>query len=157
VTPTLFLMCGLPGAGKTTLARRLEREHHALRLTPDEWMVPLFGTHLNAQSEERRARVEALLWGVAARTLTLGVSVVLDYGLWARSERDDYRARGEAVGARVFVVYLDVPRTELLERLSARNDTQPSHTYPVTPEELDLWASWFEAPTSDEGLWNPAG
>ncbi|SCE02364.1 hypothetical protein GA0115246_109559, partial [Streptomyces sp. SolWspMP-sol7th] len=39
----LFLLVGLPGAGKTTRARRLAEEHGALRLTPDEWMLPLFG------------------------------------------------------------------------------------------------------------------
>ena len=38
---TLFLICGLPGAGKTTLAKQLERERPALRLTPDEWIAPL--------------------------------------------------------------------------------------------------------------------
>jgi ABC-type molybdenum transport system ATPase subunit/photorepair protein PhrA len=32
--------CGLPGAGKTTLDKRLATEHHALRLTPDAWMIP---------------------------------------------------------------------------------------------------------------------
>ena len=41
--PTLHLTVGLPGVGKTTLARELERAGGALRLTPDEWMVPLFG------------------------------------------------------------------------------------------------------------------
>jgi len=30
---TLFLMCGLPGSGKTPLARRIERERDALRLS----------------------------------------------------------------------------------------------------------------------------
>jgi predicted kinase len=35
---TLVLIVGLPGAGKTTLARRLEVERAALRFTPDEWM-----------------------------------------------------------------------------------------------------------------------
>ncbi|MFJ3714174.1 MULTISPECIES: hypothetical protein [unclassified Streptomyces] len=31
----------MPGAGKTTRARQLAKEHNALRLTPDEWMIPL--------------------------------------------------------------------------------------------------------------------
>ena len=39
----LYLMVGLPGAGKTTRARQLAVEAPALRLTPDEWMIPLFG------------------------------------------------------------------------------------------------------------------
>ena len=41
--PTLFLMVGLPAAGKTTAARRLEVDHDALRLTKDEWMKALYG------------------------------------------------------------------------------------------------------------------
>ena len=41
--PSLYVMIGLPAAGKTTVARQLEEEHQALRLTPDEWMIPLFG------------------------------------------------------------------------------------------------------------------
>ena len=43
---TLFLMCGLPGSGKTTLAKRIERERGALRLTHDEWIARLYGTKL---------------------------------------------------------------------------------------------------------------
>jgi len=40
---TLHLICGLPCAGKTTLARQIEQERSALRLTPDEWITRLFG------------------------------------------------------------------------------------------------------------------
>src|ERR1051326_6891057 len=39
----LLLMVGLPGAGKTTRAKELAAAHRALRLTPDEWMIQLFG------------------------------------------------------------------------------------------------------------------
>lgn len=41
--PILFVLVGLPGSGKTTRARQLEEAHRAIRLTPDEWMIPLFG------------------------------------------------------------------------------------------------------------------
>lgn len=41
---TMFLMVGLPGAGKTTRANELAAAHRALRLTPDHWMIPLFGS-----------------------------------------------------------------------------------------------------------------
>ncbi|HPF81931.1 MAG TPA: AAA family ATPase, partial [Tetrasphaera australiensis] len=41
----LHLTTGLPGTGKTTLAREIEARDNALRLTPDEWMNPLFGHH----------------------------------------------------------------------------------------------------------------
>src|SRR5690242_19062107 len=39
---TLHLIVGLPCSGKTTLARQLERQYSALRLTPDEWHIRLF-------------------------------------------------------------------------------------------------------------------
>ena len=35
----LLLTCGLPGSGKTTLARRLATERGAVRLSKDEWMA----------------------------------------------------------------------------------------------------------------------
>lgn len=40
---TLFLIVGLPGAEKTMRAKELAAKHRALQLTPDEWMIPLFG------------------------------------------------------------------------------------------------------------------
>lgn len=145
---TLHLCVGLPGAGKTTLARELEVRHSALRLTPDEWMHPLFGA---GESEGKRAVLEHdLLWSVAKRVLTLGVDVVLDFGLWSREERDMYRARGKELGVNVLLYVLDPPMDELWRRLELRNANLPPHTFPVTREELDLWSTWFERPTPDE-------
>jgi predicted kinase len=149
--PTLHLTCGLPGAGKTTLARQLERQHGALRLTTDEWLVRLFGADITmAENELFRGRLEGLLLDTAVRALELGVDVVLDFGVWSRSEREEFRARAAAAGARSELHYLDVPLDELLARLAIRNEHEPAGTFRIREHQLRLWATWFEAPSPDE-------
>lgn len=145
--PTLHLICGLPGSGKTTLAKRLERDLPALRLTSDEWMARIVG---DGYDEAKRAAVEAVQWEIAARALSMGVDVVLENGFWSRDERDEFRARAAAAGAGTRLHFLDVPREELLRRLALRNATLPPDTFHVTEAQLDLWSTWFEPPTPDE-------
>jgi predicted kinase len=150
-TPTLFLMVGLPGSGKTTLARQLEVEHNALRLTPDEWIPVLYGDDLDQETLDGvRDPVEMMQWQVAARALQLGLNVILDFGFWGRGERDDYRTRAAALGAQTKICFLDVPHEELSARLAARNADLPPGAFPVTQAQLDLWAGLFERPTMDE-------
>lgn len=43
MTATALLLHGYMGAGKTTFARRLEREGRGLCFTHDEWMGHLYG------------------------------------------------------------------------------------------------------------------
>src|SRR5690348_12062790 len=101
-------MVGLPGAGKTTRAREIEAECAALRLTPDEWILALYAADLDRPARDAvRDPVEALQWRLAERALALGCNVVLDFGFWSRAERAEYRARAEALGARVRVIFLD--------------------------------------------------
>ena len=148
---TLFLICGLPGSGKTTLAKQIERERCALRLTPDEWIVRLFGTGLTPPTLDWcRDPVEAVQWTVAERALILGLNVVLDFGFWSRAEREGFRSRAAALGARSEVHFLDVPRPVLSARLAARNADLPAYTFRVTEAQLDAWWKLFELPTLEE-------
>jgi len=70
--PTLHLTVGLPGVGKTTLARRIAAEGSILRLTPDEWMAPLFGDN---DAGGRRAVLEGRMIWVADQRASRGGSV----------------------------------------------------------------------------------
>lgn len=145
--PTLHLICGLAGAGKTTLAKQLEHQIPALRLTPDEWMARIVGDGYNV---EKRAMVETMQWEIAARALTLGIDVILENGFWTRRDRDDFRARASAVGANTKLYFLDVPRDELWKRLAQRNEESPPDTFRIEEAQLDEWLTWFEPPTADE-------
>jgi hypothetical protein len=150
---TLHLICGLPCAGKTTFARQLEQARPALRLTPDEWHIRLFGMDFleaEATHDERHNLVEALMWEVAARVLALGRDVILAFGFWTQSEREDFCARAAQLGASSEVHYLAVPEKTLLERLTARNALHPENTFIILAEKLKAWVTLFQPPTPDE-------
>jgi hypothetical protein len=77
----LIIVCGLPGSGKTTLAKVLENRLRAVRFSPDEWMDAL---SLNLWDEERRGKVEALQWKFGQELLALGLTVIIEWGTWGR-------------------------------------------------------------------------
>jgi predicted kinase len=126
---TMLLMVGLPGAGKTTRAEELAVAHRALRLTPDEWMIPLFG---DPMADGKRFVLEGRLISVALQALRLGTSVVLDFGLWARDERSALRWLARSVRASCQVVYLPVDKDVQLARIAHRQATTPYRTFPMT-------------------------
>src|SRR5688500_17975761 len=99
---TLFLICGLPGAGKPTLAKHLEHARPALRLSPDEWIAALLADASDrAELDRLRSPIESIQWEIAKRVLALGIDVVLEWGFWSRDERMYYRSQAEALGAHV--------------------------------------------------------
>ncbi|GAV39772.1 hypothetical protein Saa2_02659 [Streptomyces acidiscabies] len=96
-TPVLILLCGLPGSGKTTLAKRLAPEIPAVRLCPDEWMDDL---GIDLFDEEARERLERRFWGHAQELLGLGQTVVLEFGFWGTpSGTRSVRPRGRSGSA----------------------------------------------------------
>jgi predicted kinase len=144
---TLFLIVGLPGAGKTTLAKELAAGHRALRLTPDEWMIPLFG---EPDAGGRRDVLEGRLIWVALQALRLGTSVVLDFGFWGRDERSSLRWLARSAGAACLVVYLPVDRDTQVARIAYRQAAAPHQTYPMTEADVDRWRDQFEVPDPAE-------
>ena len=134
--PRLILMCGLPGAGKTTQAKALAAALPLVRLSPDEWLAAL---GFDLFDEAARERVEQQLWRHAQDLLRTGADVILENGFWGRTERDGYRRTARDLGASVHLHYLDVPLDELKRRRTV-----------VTGAQLDEYAALFEAPDAAE-------
>jgi predicted kinase len=67
-------------------------------------------------------------------SIILGVNVILDFGFWAKEEREDYRSRAQNLGARSEIVFMDVDEEELLKRVRARNENL-TNTIHYIPED----------------------
>ena len=68
---TLYLLVGLPGSGKATLAAQLARERGALVLSADVWMSRILGDGWDA---ERRVIVQDMQFEIARHVLTSRVT-----------------------------------------------------------------------------------
>jgi len=149
----LILTCGLPAAGKTALAGQLAADRGAVRLTKDEWLWALGSSPWDAPTREK---VEAELWRLAQEILRLGLSVVLDFGLWARAERDGMRSVARGLGVGVELHYLDLHADELWRRIQERNSKPPWCAQPIRRTDLDDWLRIFQPPDAAElALFDP--
>lgn len=70
--PRLILTCGLPGAGKTTLAHQLAADRSAVRLTKDEWLWALGASPWDATTNDKVERDDLR---TTARSLGIGVEL----------------------------------------------------------------------------------
>ena len=143
----LVLICGLPASGKSTLARQLAAEIPAIRLDKDEWVTQL-GADL--WDDEFRVRLEHQLWVLSQELLTRSQSVILEWGHWARVERDEKRLGARALGVGVELRYLDAPLEELIERAECRNTSGEWTASPMTRAHFEEWATIFQPPDEEE-------
>ncbi len=101
---------------------------------------------IDLYDEKSRAKIEALQWQCAQDLLTLGLTAIIEWGTWARSERDDLRLKARALGAGVELHCLTAPVDVLFERIQSRGLESP----PIEREALSRWSEIFEAPTPEE-------
>ncbi len=141
--PRLVIVCGLPGAGKTTHGKVLAEELGAIRLSPDEWMESL---RMSLWDEIARGRIEELQWDLAKDLLGLGHNVIIEWGTWGRAERDALRVQARALGAWVELHYLNEPIDELWDRIQSRGAESPA----IQRGDLESWVEAFEAPDDEE-------
>ena len=148
-TTHLYILCGLPFAGKTTLAKALVRELDLSRvsiddlnnergiwddekgLSPEEWM--------DVYNEAYR-RIDALL--------SQGKSVLDDNANFTREQRDHLRAIAANYHVPTTVIYVTTSLSEVRRRWQENRQTKVRSD--VRDEDFAQVVDSFEAPTDDE-------
>ncbi len=144
--PTLILFCGLPGSGKTTLAKKLEKQGRGIRICTDDWQADLAMSH----DTTLHATLQRKLYTHALELLGHNQSVILEDGLWKKTERDEKLADAKKYGANTELHFFDLSFKELWNRLHERNQNLPHGAIHIEKEELKKCWSSFQKPTTAE-------
>jgi predicted kinase len=149
----IYFISGFIGSGKTTYSNQLASEQSAFRFSIDEWMIPLYGEHMERDVFDARIETLTGLFKTSAlRLLDLGVSVVFDFGFWKRTDREAIAQWARQHELDFEIIYLNVDFEVCCQRAGLRNSSLEGKSYEMTPEMLDLFWSWFEVPDTDENL-----
>ena len=101
---------------------------------------------INLWDNAARERIEKLQWELSQYLLALGHTVVIEWGTWARAERDALRTGARALGAAVELHFLDDPVDVLFDRIRRRKMESP----PITLDDMLKWDKMFERPSAEE-------
>lgn len=154
--PTLHLIEGPVGAGKSTYAAALAQRQSAPRLILDDWMATLFGpdrpeTDVIPWYLERKKRCLAQIWNVARDLLDAGSNVVLELGLIQRQDREDFYRRADDAAVTLHVVVLEATLDERRRRVRSRNaERGETFAMVVTDEVFELASRLWEPPEDTE-------
>lgn len=147
--PALFFLCGLPFAGKSTLARALAAHtgarHIALDAINTERGLGLDGA---AITPEQWDETYAVTYRRIEEALAAGDSVIYDETCFLRAQRDTVRAIAARAGACAQLIWVTTPEATARARWLANR--QSGVRFDVRDDNFAQVVTRFEPPTPDE-------
>jgi len=142
---TIYMIHGFIGSGKTTFSKKLEAETKAVRFTPDEWMIKLYGENPPADKfAEYDEKIKELIWDLAEKVLNTNTDVILDFGFWKKLERDEARSFAESISANIKLFNLDCPEEIMRTRVIDRTEKMPEGALFINENTFNILKEQFE-------------
>jgi predicted kinase len=148
--PLIYMLCGLPGSGKTTYSLELQKKTGFKRFSLDEEYYKVVG---NEQKEFRDFEIEKQVGenirSIIAPLIEKGESLILDFCPWQKDKREEYKKFIESHGGIRKLLYFYVPLDELKLRAKKRNELGNNNLQYITPSMLDDFVARFEPPAGE--------
>ncbi len=149
--PIAHMLYGFVSAGKTTFAKKLEKETGALRFTNDEWVISLYGSNPPAEKfAECYERTTKLLLDTSFKCLKAGVDIILDDGFWSRSRRDKMRNRITKAGANFQLYHIKCSDETMKQRTLRRSEDSSEDAFYIDKAAIETFKKRFEPLDDDE-------
>jgi predicted kinase len=150
--PTLWVLCGLPGTGKSTFAQRLHEIFDIALLRSDDVRKELpeyrahggqasFGTGIYRL--DMRGRVYARMLSMAQEELKNGRSAILDATFSRRKWREEAVRLAQDLDASILFFESTCSQATVLDRLGRRRQGEDGHS-DARPEHLPGFLDEFE-------------
>jgi predicted kinase len=150
-THRLYILCGLPFAGKTTLARTLSERFGYTCIELDRMNYERgLGADGNAIPGQQWGETYQESYRWVDRLLAEGQPVVYDAANFTRAMRDELRQIADRHGVHVQVIYLDVPEHEV--RVRWQQNRQAPWRHDVPDEDFHNVTTYFQPPGEDENV-----
>ncbi|MBQ8481136.1 MAG: AAA family ATPase [Alphaproteobacteria bacterium] len=145
--PTLYMICGFLGAGKTTFSQKLSAQTNAAHLNPDEWCMKLYPQkEYETNWDNCFINTVNLLWEKTAEYAKQNKSVIFDMGFWNKKNRQNDCKKALKLGFEPVIYYLYAPDEILIKRISQRRGVIAEHNI----KNFSNIKQYFEAPEDDE-------
>ncbi len=150
---TVHIMCGLPGTGKSSYARKLATDKDAVLFSLDEWMTDLLGdSYKNTEFERFVLPCQKMIWRASLPLLDREIEFVYDFAIYSKKGRKELFDKIRGYGAEAIIYYFNIPHETCKERLRRRGVSKTVHEAVVTPEQFDKLVTYFVPPSEDEGF-----
>ena len=145
--PVLYILCGLPYCGKSTLTKELVKRF-GFEVGSVDIQIDKHGFEVDDMTQENWNLVYSEAYEDIKRKLREGKSVLFDMGHLKLSERNTARKIAQNVGANHKLVYINTPKDEIEQRWTenASNKTRGQ----LSRMGLDKAYSLWQEPTIDE-------
>lgn len=151
--PKVVMTCGELCSGKTTYAKKLQKESKAVILSVDEIMLALFGQDAGEKHDDYVAGIKEYLYHKSLEIINSGIDVILDWGFWTKEERACARSFFGSNGITNEFHFIDIDDSEWRRRIEKRNQNVLAHksdAYYVDEGLAAKFDSVFERPDPSE-------
>ncbi len=149
--PTIHLIHGFIGFGKTTIAKRLEKEFPAIRFTHDELMIQTYGRNPEDFSQERFDIIDKIIKEKTIEEIKKGNNIILDYGFWEKDTRKKYYDWAKKITPDVLfhAVQCDI---SLAKKRALERTKKHSEEFYIDEDIFNDRLKRFEPMTQEEGF-----
>lgn len=150
--PNLYIFCGIPFSGKTTLAKKLVSKLGFVRVDLDEIKFVLFGKGVTDEQIDQSGwdEVYQQMYSQIEKLLRQGKTVICDTGNFTKYERGLFKKIADKLGIKAKTVFIDIPKKIAKQRFLENKLVK--NRFDISERSFEEAVAEMEPPTQEENV-----